>query len=339
MKILFYSVDKHISVGSYRIWSHDLNKYMLECGFDSSQNIVPDINNNEQLQKADVIIFPKNVTEEGVNLIRKTYPDKLLGATNTAADAPKLNCDFVIVGSLEEKASLSQYENVFYFPLIERMYQPEEMYKKHEQKDNLVIGFHGNYSHISKLGLQNKAILTAIKEFSEEQKVILKIITTPEAQLPSINNLPRWTTTIKTWDYNTIINDLIECDIGIVPNVGYLSLNDLSNPEKNHNKGYFPSDYLIRLKNKSNAGRCFVFHQLGIPVITDLTPSNFHIMGSGECGHIVSNRQGWLNAFRDLADHKKRQTIADRAKEEFDRLYNPHDWAKKLYKQIEGIKR
>ena len=109
MKILFYSVDKHISVGSYRIWSHDLNKYMLECGFDSSQNIVPDINNNEQLQKADVIIFPKNVTEEGVNLIRKTYPDKLLGATNTAADAPKLNCDFVIVGSLEEKASLSQF--------------------------------------------------------------------------------------------------------------------------------------------------------------------------------------------------------------------------------------
>jgi len=35
-----------------------------------------------------------------------------------------------------------------------------------------------------------------------------------------------------------------------------------------------------------------------------------------------------------LRDHKLRQKVADNAKMEFDRLYNPHDWATRLYKNI-----
>jgi hypothetical protein len=153
-----------------------------------------------------------------------------------------------------------------------------------------------------------------------------------------MKNFPNWKTVVVPWQFKTVTKELLDCDIGIVPNVGYLPLSDLNKPEANNHKGFFSSDYLMRFKNKSNAGRSFVFHQLGIPVITDLTPSNFHVMGSGECGHIVSNQAGWLRSFRYFKDHTKRQQVADRAKDEFDRIYNPHDWAKKLYNQIKGIK-
>ena len=333
MKICFYTTNKNISTGSYRIWSHDLNLYLNENGHDSIE-----VNNASEITDCDVIILSKNDASAALPL-KKAFPNKLVGTINTAADVPKIDCDFVIVGSLEEKASLSRYSNVFYFPLIERMNQPEELYKSHEQKEELIVGFHGSFSHISNLGFQNKAILKAIKEFSEEQKVILKIITNPEASLPPMPDFPRWKTKIIPWNYRTITKNILDCDIGIVPNIGYLPLSDLKNPENNSNKGYYASDYLLRFKNKSNAGRSFVFHQLGIPVVTDLTPSNFHIMGSGECGHIVYGYEGWLNAFRDLNNHKKRQIIADTAKEEFDRLYNPHAWADKLYNQIKGIKK
>ena len=331
MKILFHTSNKDLSLGSYRIWSNNLNKYFNNVNVNSTED-------SDTIDSCDVIILSKNDSNL-VSPLKRTYPNKLIGTINTAADAPKVDCDFVIVGSLEEKASLSNYENVFYFPLIEDKFQPPELYKTHEQKENLTIGFHGSFSHISKLGFQSRAILMALKEFSQEQNITLKIITTPGVMLPSMPNFPTFKTEIKDWNYGTVGHELLECDIGIVPNIAYLSLNDLVSRDINSNKGFFESDYLLRLKNKSNAGRSFVFHQLGIPVISDLTPSNLHVMGSGECGHIVSNQLGWLRSFRDLKDYKKRQLIADRAKQEFDRLYDPDKWAKKLYNEIKGIKK
>ena len=54
--------------------------------------------------------------------------------------------------------------------------------------------------------------------------------------------------------------------------------------------GLYNTDYILRMKNKSNAGRAFVFHQLGIPVVADITPSNFHIMGGDDCGYLVNSK-------------------------------------------------
>ena len=38
------------------------------------------------------------------------------------------------------------------------------------------------------------------------------------------------------------------------------------------------NDYNLQFKATSNAGRAFVFHQLGIPVIADFWPCNFEIL-------------------------------------------------------------
>ena len=101
--------------------------------------------------------------------------------------------------------------------------------------------------------------------------------------------------------------------------------------------GRYNTDYVTRFKNKSNAGRNFVFHQLGIPVIADLTPSSLHFLGSPECGFVAQNANSWYKALLTLRDKNKRQQIADNAKIEFDRLYNPTSWARHLYNKIEEI--
>ena len=101
--------------------------------------------------------------------------------------------------------------------------------------------------------------------------------------------------------------------------------------------GLYETDYCFRFKNKSNAGRCFVFHQLGIPVIADLTPSNFHIMGDNKNGYLVMSKNGWLKAMHKLADPEHRNEIAKNAKSIFESLYNPKDWAKRMVNELRGM--
>ena len=72
-------------------------------------------------------------------------------------------------------------------------------------------------------------------------------------------------------------------------------------------------------------------------MVADITPSHFHVMGNPDCGFLVANEKGWYKAFLKLTNYRERQKIADNAKGEFDRLYNPHDWARKLYMNIQEI--
>ena len=70
----------------------------------------------------------------------------------------------------------------------------------------------------------------------------------------------------------------------------------------------------------------------------DLTPSHMHILGNPDNGYIAMSKNGWLGALERLSCHKHRQFIVDNARKEFDRLYNPLDWAKKLHNSILDIK-
>ena len=60
-------------------------------------------------------------------------------------------------------------------------------------------------------------------------------------------------------------------------------------------------------------------------------------MGNPDCGYLVADEDGWYKSFLKLSDFRERQRIADNAKAEFDRLYNPYDWAKRLYHNIKEI--
>ena len=324
-KVLFISSTSDIETGSYRIWVNDLNQYFQECNIPSAISYgIPD-----SVSECDIIICGKSDAAAAV-AVKSAFPSKKVGVINLSSDRKGLPIDFVIVGSPEEMVSLSHYENVFLYPLIERMYQSPDDYKRHEDSSLLRIGFHGHYPHLNKFCPH---LDRALEDLEKEYDIELLIITTNTSfewrvGRPNIKNI-----VTKRWDVNTVKEDLLSCDVGIVPNITNLSLQDL-NLGTSVDMGLYNTDHIIRMKNKSNAGRCFVFHQLGIPVVADLTPSNFHIMGDPSCGFLALNRDSWRKALTKLTDSKVRQEIADNAKREFDRLYSPHEWAQRLYKNI-----
>lgn len=306
-------------VGSYRIWVNDLNFYFNQLNIDS---VISD--KLSKIEEADIIICSKPEAQSAIK-IKQIFPEKKVGIINLSCASKNLPIDFVIVGSIEEKSSLSHYDNVFLFPLIENMYQSRDDYKKHTSREKLNIGFHGSYTHLSKF---EPYLKEALEDFDKICNFQLTIITSnfkwPLGK-PKISDL-----VIKSWDFNSIKNDILDIDVGIVPNVTHLK----SDTNISTDLGLYDTDYFLRFKNKSNAGRCFVFHQLGIPVIADLTPSNLHILGNPDNGLVASSKEGWLKSLLKMRDFKYRQFLADNAKKEFDRLYNPEIWAIQLHKNL-----
>ena len=329
MKILFVSGNHDISVGSYRIWINDLNKYFRDCGYRS--DVATGAENIASISNYNVIICGKNDVATAVK-IKNKFPNRKVGVINLAANIRDLPIDFVIVGSVEEMDNLSHYENVFLFPLIENMYQGDD-YKIHSKKSKLRIGFHGHYPHLSKFEPNLKR---ALEEVSRACDMELLIMTSNvpfkwKVGKPKIENI-----LFKHWDTNTIKEDILSCDIGIVPNITNMPMN-VQKYGVSSDHGLYDTDIIIRMKNKSNAGRAYVFHQLGIPVIADLTPSNFHIMGDPQNGIIANSYEGWKKGILKLRDHTVRQKMADNAKEKFDELYNPHRWAMRLHNNLKEL--
>jgi len=304
---------------------NDLNKYLKIAGHNSSIELLSEFDLGRT--DFDAVICGKN-DPALPELIKRRHPEKKVGIINPPASGPIAGADFAIVGSIEEKCSLSYYKNVFLFPLVEDMYQNPLDYKKHEDSDPLKIVYHGNSVHLNRFEpFLGKAIERLDRELSIEVVVISPTTSHWSKGIPEIKRL-----TFKEWKLSTIKQEILRCDIGIVPNASTFSVSD-------HTPmlGKYDTDYVLRFKNKSNSGRSFVFHQLGIPVVSDLTPSNFHIMGNPKNGFIASNEESWYRSFLELRSPEYRQYIADNAKMEFDRLYNPLEWANNLYQKIESI--
>jgi hypothetical protein len=324
--ISFYFVSsiKDVSIGSYRIWIHDLKKYLNSMGIHVSIN-----DSFDNVREGEVIIFGKSDIKKA-KTCKKKYPKNIIGIINPKG-GKVYDVDFIITGSIEEKDSLSVNKNVFIFPLIEDRYRNIRI-KRHSKKKCLVLGFHGSYTHLSKF---NPHLKKALEEFSNEHEIILKIITDNSSfkwvkgrpDIKSIESI--------AWDSDTFTRELLECDIGLIPNMvdikPFLKKTSIDD-------GLYDTDYFIRMKNKSNSGRMFVFMQHGIPVIADITPSNLHILGNPDNGFAVFSKNGWLNSFRKLSNEKERVDMSLNALSAFNELYDPIEWARKLAKQIEGIK-
>lgn len=324
IEICFVSSVIDENVGSYRIWVKDLAKYFNEIGIKSRVNEIPDnIKNNV------IIILGKSDIHKCEDY-KKKYPNNLIGIINPPGGI-LYKADFIIAGSIEEMDSLAMNKNIFMFPLIENQYRKINQ-KIHNDKSEIVIGIHGSYTHLSKVDPHLKR---ALEEFSQTIKVSLNIISNPMPDKwvngkPKIKNL-----IVSDYNFKTFSDDILKCDIGLVPNI---TDNSPLFKKTNEKKGLYNNDYFFRLKNKSNSGRMFAFIQHGIPVIADLTPSHLHILGNPENGFAVFGKDGWLNALRELSNSKTRNTISKNALAEFNRLYDPLKWAKKLINNILKIR-
>ena len=320
MNIVFCD-SKDNNIGSTRIWVNNLSEWLKDFGED-----VVILKNYKDLisykEKIDIIIFGKN--EKPEKILNFSKQKEKIGLINPSLEFIKKKfrskVDFIIVGSLEERDFwLDYYKAVFIFPLIEKNFTKKKI---HEDKKEIVFGYHGNLKHLQEM---NREIVKALEEFSKEREIILKVIY--NKKLGKWNkNRPKIKIEEKSWNLENLEDELLKCDIGLVPGV-------INQKKIFKNK----MDYLIKFKNKSNSGRCFVFHQLNIPVIADFNPSNFHILGNLDCGFVANSYGGWLNAMNYLSHSENRKKMANNAYNEFLKYYDPIKWTKRFLNELNNI--
>jgi hypothetical protein len=357
MKTLFLAADS-LEMGSTRIWVHDLHEYFGELGYHSA------INDEENLTDYDVVILAKG-QHKRVLEVKTKHPRALVGNINLAwiparftrhlipkpspghqPDEKEWNdveseraieeMDFLIVGSVEEgDRVLCCNENVFMFPLVERMYTRVKVHSDHEP---IVIGYHGNDLHLMEFYPHLTAALeTLAKEFPIKLLAISTSGRNWQTGRPEIDDIEEL-----AWRADSVEEQLLRCDIGLAPGLSHVSPEErLAIAEMlkaNYPERPSLGDYVTSFKGFSNAGRAFVFHQLGIPAVACFMPSHFHILANPDCGYLAHSTEGWLRALRALCSSaRKRQEMADAARAEFNRLYNPLDWARRLYGQLEEL--
>ena len=218
--------------------------------------------------------------------------------------------------------------------------------KIHSDHSPIVLGYHGNGAHLQEF---HPHLAEAIEQLAKE--IPVKLI----AIFPRPGGNPDWkwrtgkpaiaAVEEVDWQLETIEEQLLRCDIGLVPGIVHISHEErkawikeleAQDPDRPGLGGAGP--YLLRFKGFSNAGRAFVFHQLGIPVVACFMPSHFHILGNPACGYLAHSTEGWLRALRELSSSAgKRQAVADAALAEFQRQYDPLVWAERLYGQIADL--
>lgn len=324
IEVCFITSTSDVNLASYRMWIKDLAIYFNELGTKAYINKLAD------KVKSNVVIILGKSDVDKCNYYKKKYPKNLIGIINPEGGI-LYKADFIITGSIEEKDSLSMNKNVYIFPLIENQYRKINQ-KIHNDKDEIIIGIHGSYTHLSKI---NPHLKKALEEFSQNVKISLKIISNPIPTKwvdgkPKIKNI-----VVSDYNFSTFSDDILKCDIGLVPNI---TDNSPLFKKTSKTKGLYKNDFFFRFKNKSNSGRMFAFVQHGIPVIADLTPSHLHILGNPENGFAVFNKDGWLNALKELSNARIRNIISKNALSEFNRLYDPLKWAAKLINNIMKIR-
>ena len=320
MKFCFISKNQNLSIGSYRIHVNDLYQYFTENGVKSEINPT-------NINDYDVHIYGK----KNYDIVNK---NKINGIITPASDFKNLNkFDFAIVGSIEEKESIiGKIKYIFIFPQIEKMYL-NTIPKTHIPKKEIIIGYHGNHLHLNHMELGLNKALERISE-----KFPIKLVYICSDSNGWIQGIPNVKKEFIKWDINTIKSDILNFDIGIIPNISDFC--DNKDSDENIMVGKYNTDITIRFKNKSNIGRLLVLAQCGIPIVADITPSNMHILGNSDNGFAVLNEDGWYDAIYKLCnDHNVRNFVSQNAYNEVKRLYDPYIHAKNLYDNINKIKK
>jgi glycosyltransferase involved in cell wall biosynthesis len=230
-----------------------------------------------------------------------------------------LGADFIVANGIEmQDWCANHFSNIYIYPIYPSL---QEKAKVHTKSNRIVIGYHGNKVHLHTLF---PYISTALEALAEHYEVELWAVYNMETLGPC--TLPLCDPTkvrVRHLQWSEVAYEtyMSEVDIGIVPNL--ISIRDVE--EVNRRIASFPAvfrehqtDYLLRFKATTNAGRLFVFAQYGIPVIADMVPSALQVIQDGYNGFVAYSAGGWYRALKHLADSPDlRQTFATRMKAEF----------------------
>ena len=340
MKIFFLSRGK-ANLGSNRIYIENLSQYFSQIGLVTvvSENILPNF---------DYYILSKYSNYKDLNKIRQINKNRRVicgiihpSDLNYSGIQMLKGSDFAIVGSIEERDYYLRYKkNVFRFPQIENI---DLIERKHIKKNKIIISYHGNLEHLEEM---SSATTKALERIYETYDIELQVIYDK-----SLGTWKRGKPNIKIkeidWTLDNVIKFISNSDIGIVPCTNNFFLDSpikYTNPFSffikffTGGKNRRLNDYILRFKATSNAGRSFVFHQLGVPVIADFWPSNFEILGAKNCGYLAHSEDAWYNSLEKLiCSEDLRNEISKNAQILFKKNYKVNDWAKDLIANIKSI--
>jgi hypothetical protein len=207
--------------------------------------------------------------------------------------------DFLIVDSLEmidffAQYSLPIFQYYEYFPV-------KPLKKNHSEKENIVIGYHGNKVHLMSMW---PGVSEALNRLAKDRKVTLKVIY-------NIEKIGKWEVgcpeNIKVEHVQlreeTYESEIHSCDIGIVPAFSPVP-KSIYKPSFVERKVYLldEDDYVLRFKVPSNAGRVIVFALLGVPVVADMLPSSCQFIQHGYNGFLAYSSGGWYKSLLQLID-------------------------------------
>lgn len=298
-----------------------------------------EVDNWQEYEKFDVAILL--CQDFFTQTAREKNPNILVGIVHPSDITPALvketeNADFIISGSLEERDYYLKYNpNIF---VIHHIEQEWHLYKQHIEKDEVILGYHGNKDHLEQFYPNLAPALEALlKEYPIRLIAVYNIreLGFWEAGRPDIP------ISDVQWEYHTLGKKLLECDIGLVPSLAPI-------PESmkvqtfqrllgvdSEQFGRLPNDYLLRFKNSTNAGRAFVFMQLGIPVVADMTPECCQVLHHARTGFLAHSAAGWYDAIKRLIRSSQlRQEIAENARALFCERFQRKQIAKYLIEQI-----
>jgi hypothetical protein len=331
LKIDFVCSNPDFSIGTFRILVHDFGLALREIGHDVQ------LHRSVGTTRPDaVVIYGKGDVKTKV-----AGDSRISGAISLSGDSTQ-RFDFSIVNSIEEKKSVEHLcQETVIVNLVERMYEGVVL-KQHKSSEVFKIGYHGSYTHLSKLGDDGFADAFRTLALERGENVRLSCVTNDAGitqQVLTSIGIPMDYVDNHAWRFETAKDVILQSDVGILPNMTPLMSNSSLMSLVDSRNGIYNTDYAYRFKNKSNPGRSFVFIQLGIPVITDLTPSMMPMYYDEKCGAVATTKQTWLNALDRFRDPEERTRVAVCAASRFKDLYNIKNDANNLIAAIERIKR
>lgn len=332
MRILINN-SQDVSVGSARVHAANLCAFLAPV-----ENVDVTLNDWENYDLYDVVIFGKNVKPAIVRQVRHACPALLIGDTNPSDMSPEKReksrlVDFFLAGSIEEKDFYLKYKKpVLVFPQIEIF---DNAQKHHTEKEDIYIGYHGNKMHIEGI---SKALLSAIERLGRERRLRLGLLYNHQELGKARITIPGVECVHTQWRLESFAQEVQMFDIGLAPGLTkiptFLEKFLFSLP----NASGYPTDYLLRFKNTANIGRASVFFQLGIPVVADMSPCHFQILGNPDNGYLAHTEEGWYLALKNLSDSADhRNFIAANALAEFNRRYDTRKLAHTFVEELRNL--
>ena len=310
--------------GSDRIFAYYFNKYLNQL-----ENIESTIEKEYTDNIAsDILIFKKGYPTEKICKIRESNQNIILGIINPTDNSlvTLKAIDFAIVGSVEEKSYYTKYKKCFIYPLIEEV--STNLITEYNKRPRNIICYHGNKQHLDLIDINiERALLRLVKE-GYEVKAIYDHKKLGKTKKKFITKHVQWNN--KDW-----LKEISFSTVGICPVSHYNGQLRRYLAKSIYLKRENWNDFLFQYKNTINSSRAFVFHQLKIPVVSEIGGSFHHIMGDETAGYLCYSENSWYESIKKLCINEKLSIeFSEKAFILMNKLYNPSIWCERFIEQL-----